>query len=476
MFLSLFRAERPAPDDDFWFTPLGRETAAGVLVSPDRALQLTAVYGCVRLLAESFATLPFGLYRPRADGRGRARVVDHWLYRLMTRRPNRFQTPFEWREMLQGHLALRGNAFNQIIPDGRGGIAELMPMHPDRVTIELLDNGSYRYRYTPRVGGQEVLRRDEVWHLRGLSSDGIVGLSPLELAREAIGLGLAAQSYASRFFANDAKPTGGWIESPAKFGEETTRERFRESVQRAVGGANRHKILVLDRGMKYHEIGVSNRDSQFLETRQANVADIARMFRVPPHKIADLSRSTNNNIEHQDIEFYKDTMLPWTERWESSIRSELLGEDTDLDVEFDFSRLLRGDAKSRAEYAHAGVLDGWLTRNEARELENYDPIEGLDEPLVPVNMRGISDPIPQASRQAAGDAGARLSGVLRSNSARFARRIAAGHPPSAEVLAEALAISTPAAETWLSLSLKGFTEAEIAASLLELGERYGEQG
>jgi HK97 family phage portal protein len=473
MFLS-FRASRDETDD-FWFQPVA-QSVAGVRVGPDQAMRHTAVFACVRLLAESFAVLPFSMYRPRTGDRGRDRVTDHWLHRLFARRPNRFQTPFEWREMIQGHLALRGNGFNQIVPDGKGGIAELMPMHPDRVSIELLDNGSHRYRYSPRNGGQVLLRRDEVWHLRGLSSDGIAGLSPLELAREAIGMGLSAQSYASRFFANDAKPTAGWIESPAKFGDKANREKFRESVQEAIGGSNRHKLMVLDRGMKYHEVGPNNKDSQFLESRQANVTDIARMFRVPPHKIADLTRSTNNNIEHQDIEFYKDTMLPWTERWESSIKADLLGDDSDLEVEFDFSRMLRGDAKSRAEYAHAGVLDGWLLRNEARELEGYDPIDGLDEPLVPVNMRGIHDPLPQpGAARAPNDASARLAGVLRGNAARMARRIAAGNAPSTDVLADALAISKPVAETWLELSLAGFSEAEIAASLVELGERYGDQ-
>src|SRR5574337_1304764 len=241
-----------SPWGDFWFQPVGVRSGAGVRVDADSAMRLSAVYACVRALAESFAVLPFVLYRPRVGG-GSSRVTDHWLYRLFARQPNRFQTPFEWREMLQGHLALRGNAFNQIVPDGVGGIAELLPLHPDRIKIEMLDNGSWRYRYTDRLGNLQYFRRDQVWHLRGLSGDGIAGMSPIDVARQAI----------------------------------------RESWQAMQGGANRGRTALLDQGMKYHEVGVSNKDSQFLESRQFTVGDVARIFRIPPHLIGDLSGATD---------------------------------------------------------------------------------------------------------------------------------------------------------------------------------------
>lgn len=449
-----------SPWGDFWFSSLGGRTASGLRVDAQQAMRLSAVYSCVRVLAESMAVLPMGLYRPKVGG-GRARVTDHWLYRLLAKQPNRFQSPFEFREMLQAHLVLRGNAFCELVEDGAGGIAELLPVHPDAVKVELLDNGSWRYRITQRAGGPRVLRRDQVWHLRGLSGDGIVGLNPVELQGETIGAGLAAAAYASRYFANDAKPAGGWIEFPGKFADAAARQNFRESWQAAQGGANRGKVAVLEQGMKYHEVGINNRDSQFLESRQYTVSDIARIFRVPPHLIGDLSRATFSNIEHQSLEFVTHTMTPWAERWESSIECQLLGADSDLDVEFDFSVLLRGDAAGRSAYYHNGILDGWLTRNEARAREGLDPIEGLDEPLRPLNMveeseasdeltegGGADDEVASAP-VADPDRDARMAALLRGNAERMARRLAAGNPPSAEVLAHALAIPLEAAQSWI---------------------------
>lgn len=353
-------------------------------------MRLTAVYACVRILSETMASLPFVLYRTDASG-GKVRVTDHWLYRLFARRPNRFQNPFEWREMMQGHLALRGNAYNRIISNARGEITELVPIHPDRIRIELLPSGEFRYRVTDRDGRESVLPRGEVWHLRGLSSDGLLGMSPIEIARESVGMALAAQDYGARFFANDAKPTGGWIEFPGSFKDAEAKKVFRESYQQAQSGANRGKVLVLENGMKFHEVGVTNRDAQFLELRKFQITDIARLFRVPPHMIGDLDRATFSNIEQQSLEFVMHTMTPWAERWEASIEAELLPDDDGLEVEFDFANLMRGDAASRAGYYQSGIQNGWLTRNEARLAENLNPLEGLDEPLRPLNMTEESD-------------------------------------------------------------------------------------
>ncbi len=231
-------------------------TSSGIRVSADNALRLAAVYASVRILAETMASLPFVLYRQRADG-GKDRVTDHWLYRLFAKRPNRYQNPYEWREMLQGHLALRGNAYNRIVANGRGEILDLVPIHPDRIRMELTPAGDYRYRVTDRLGVETILSRAEIWHLRGLSSDGLMGMSPIDLARESLGMALAAQDYGARFFANDAKPTGGWIEFPGSFKASEAKKVFRESYQAAQSGANRGKVLVLENGMKFHEVGVN---------------------------------------------------------------------------------------------------------------------------------------------------------------------------------------------------------------------------
>ncbi len=392
MFTSLMRTEDDrSPGSDFWFSPVSLRSASGVRVTSDTAMRHGAVYASVQVLSQSMAVLPFELYRRRAGG-GRTFVTDHWLYRLMALRPNRYHSPFTWRQMVQGHLVFRGNAFNRIIDDGVGGIAELLPMHPDRVQIEMLDNGSWRYRHKLRNGSDEVLRRDQVWHLKALSDDGIMGLNPIEVCRESIGGAIAAETYANRFFANDARPTSGWVEFPGKFKDKEAKRSFRSQLQEQQAGANRGKSLVLDEGMKWHEVGMTNADAQFIETRKLSISDIARIFRIPPHKIGDLSRSTNNNIEQQGLEFWQDTMLPWTSNWASSLLFDLLGEGVeDLEPCFGFSPLLNADSKTRSEYLSRMVTAGILTRNEAREIEGYNPLPGLSEPLVPTNERELSD-------------------------------------------------------------------------------------
>ena len=471
-----------SPWGDFFFEPVSARTGSGMRVSPDSALRLAAVYACVRVLSESMASLPLVIYQRRADG-GKDKVTDHWLYRLLAKRPNRFQNPFEWREMLQGHLALRGNAYNQIITNAKGEVVELMPLHPDRIRLELLPSGEYRYRFTDRFGTESILPRGEVWHLRGLSSDGLMGMSPIELARENLGMALAAQDYGARFFANDAKPTGGWIEFPGSFKDSEAKKVFRESYQQAQSGANRGKVLVLENGMKFHEVGVTNKDAQFLELRKFQITDVARLFRVPPHMIGDLDRATFSNIEQQSLEFVMHTMTPWAERWEASIESELLLEGDDIEVEFDFANLMRGDAASRASYYQSGIQNGWLTRNEARIAENLNPLEGLDEPLRPLNMveestaedvaldtEQAEDPAQEAT-EPSDEAAARLRALIDSSAERWARRIArAGRVEEKDLalIAQSLAVPLDRVSVWAMASVS-MEEAQLCQSLKSLG-------
>lgn len=477
MFISSIRADAGdrSPWSSWWFQPIGLRTSSGVRVTPASAMTLPAVLSCVRVLAESFAVVPFMLFQPTGRGRG-PQVRKHWLYRLMAKAPNRFQSPYEWKLMLMGHLALRGNAFCQITANSRGEIVELLPLHPDRMTIEPLDNGSYRYVYTDQKGQEHRYARQEIWHLRGISDDGYMGLSLIALAREAIGEGLAIQGYSSRFFANDAKPGGGWIEYPGNFATNEAKKKFRDSWQEMQGGSNRGKVAVLERGMKFHELGLNNKDAQFIEARGAKRSEIASIFRVPPHKIMDLERATFSNIEHQGIEFWTDTMLPWFRLWESSAACFLLGEESDLEPSFDYTVMMLGDGKSRAERLARMVLAGILTRNEAREEEGYDPLDDLDEPMQPANMMTLEqaeNPVqqPRAPAGPGDDAGARLALVLRGNAARMARRISAGNEVAPDTLAEALAVASPAAAAWLAQDRAGRTEDELTASLVALGEQ-----
>jgi HK97 family phage portal protein len=382
-------AWRASDDDDrspfgnWWFRALGARVSAGIRVTPETAMRLTAVFACVRLISETFATLPFQLYR------NEKLLKNHWIVPLFTKRPNKFQTAFEWREMLQGHLALRGNCYNRIIGNGRGEITDLCPLHPDRVKIELLnpEGTDYRYLITDRTGKTTPAQRGDIWHVRGLSSDGIIGLSPLALARESIGVGLAAQDYGARFFANDTSPQRGWIEHPGSFKDKAAKDAFKEAITRSQGGANKGRPYILEHGMKYHEVGVANNDAQFLESRKFQVTDIARAFRVPPHMIGDLERATFSNVEQMSLEFVKYCLTPWAERWEASIETELLLDDIDdgLEIEFDMDRLLRGDSTTRFNNYQSAINTGWMTRNEARLAEGRQPIAGLDEPLRPLN-------------------------------------------------------------------------------------------
>ena len=386
MFASLFAQADTAdrsPWGDFWFTPIGGYSSSGVNVTPEKALQLSAVYACVRELSQGYAVLP--LQFKRKTGRKTENVTNHPLIKILTKRPNRWQNAFQWREMMQSHLSLRGNGYNFISANGRGEIIELIPLHPDRMAVKPLSNGDYNWVFTGKNGTTEYAR-EEIWHIKGLAPDIYKGYSPIELARESLGGALSAQQYGARFFANDAKPSGGWIENPGTFKDKEARAKFREQWQEMQGGKNRGKTAVLEAGMKYHEIGISNADAQFLEARKFSVTDIARLFGVPPHRIADLERSTNNNIEHQALEYVTYTMMPIAERWEASIANDLQFDNDDVLIEHDFSRLLRGDAKARGEFYKGAILTGWMTRNEAREKESMNPLDGLDEPLRPLNM------------------------------------------------------------------------------------------
>lgn len=511
MLFSLFsgapRAEASGAGGDrsifgnFWFSALGLRSSSGVRVNAESALALPVVWSCVRVLAESFAVMPFCLYRVSPDGKTRTEQRQHWLSRLLSKRPNRFQSPYEFRLMLQGHLALRGNAFCQITVNGRGEIVELLPLHPDRMTVEMLPSGDYRYRYLDQTGATHYYTRGEIWHLRGLSSDGIMGLSPLECEREAIGEGLAMQAFTSRFFANDAKPGGGWIEYPGQFKTQEAKQAWRDSWQKMQGGANRHKVAVLERGMKFHELGLKNSDAQLVEARQLKIADICRIFRVPPHMVAALERATFSNIEQQSIEFWTGTMLPYAELWESSIEFNLLGQglpgaDDNLEPEFDMDRMMRGDAVARSAYYASRTQWGSMTPNEARTREGDQPLSWLNYTMRPVNMVKMdesgeegpeppedptapdpedmpgSTPRQSNARHLALASMARVRSLIVGNAGRMARRIAAGNPTTDDMLADALALEPEQVAAWRAAAGQALIdpargEQQIADALTE---------
>lgn len=369
-------------------------TPSGFSVTPRTAMQLTAVYGCVRILGETIAELPLHLYRYTADG-GKEKAVGHPLYRVLHDEPNSEQTSFIFRENMMTHLLLWGNAYAQIIRNGRGEVVHLYPLRPDRMTVSRGRDGRLWYQYqrsTDDVDARKnetvVLRNDEVFHIPGLGFDGLIGYSPLTMARNALGAAMASDHFADKFFSNAALPSGV-LEYPSALKDP---KKFRETWEGTFAGAmNAGKTPVLEDGMKYHQISVSPQDAQFLETRKFNINEIARIFRVPPHMLADLEKSSFSNIEQQSIEFVKYTISPWAARIEQQMKKSLLleHEKSDYFVSFNVSGLMRGDYASRMNGYAIARQNGWMNANDIRELEDLNRIpaeDGGDLYLVNGNM------------------------------------------------------------------------------------------
>jgi HK97 family phage portal protein len=407
----------PAASDDFWYGPVGVVSASGATVSADSALRLSVVFACVRVLSESVAKIPLRMMRGVNEV-----VTDHPLARLVSRRPNRWQTAFEFREMLQAHLCLRSNAYAQIVYARNGDVAELVPLHPDRVKVEQVGDFAMRYIVTDWQSRQRALTQDEVLHIRQLPLDGFCGLSTVATQREPIGSALSAQEYAGRFFRNGAKHGGMWIEMPGKFESDEARARFRAAWRASLSGSNAYDTPIMDRGMKLHELGMTNADAQFIESRKYSDSDLCRMFLVPPHMVGILDRATNNNIEQQSAEFYQGTLMGLFRRWEEAFEVQLLTDDeaAELRFEFDVRQLLRANSDARSKYWHNAIVDGWLTRNEVRLEEGYEALPGLDEPLHPLNMGPNRDREP-ADDGRASDEG-RAQAILRAAADRVVVR------------------------------------------------------
>lgn len=381
-------AATPAPSDDFWYNPVTNVSSAGITITPERALTISAVYACVRVLAETVAQLPLILYR-RLENGGKERATDHPLYRVLHDRPNQRQTSFQFREMLMGHLALRGNGYAQIIPGVDSFADQLIPLHPDRMLPEVTAEGIIRYRYSMPEGRIRFFSQDQIFHLTTLSDDGLVGLSLITLARDSFGLGKATEEYGTRFFSQGARPRG-LLTHPGKLKPEAI-ANLKESLRTEFAGtASSHGTLVLEEGMDWKNLGLTNEDSQFLGTREFSVTEVARWFRIPPHMIGDLTRSTFSNIENESLNFVRFTMAPWFVRWEQAILKDLLLEEDSEEyfAEFLMDAFLRGDTLARAQSNQIYVQLGVFTRNEVRVTENRNPLPGLDEPLTPANITG----------------------------------------------------------------------------------------
>ena len=391
--LSRLFQTRASPRNNFWgssYSFFFGSSTSGKTVNERTALQTTAVYACVRILAETIAALPLHTYRYTPNGKEKA--INHPLYYLLHSEPNPEMTSFVFRETLMGHLLLWGNAYAQIIRNGRGTVVGLYPLLPNKVIVNRNDQGALYYQYE-KDGQIYFLKSYEVLHIPGLGFDGLVGYSPIAMAKNAIGMAIATEEFGAKFFANGANP-GGVLEHPGVVKDPA---RIRESWNAVYqGSGNAHRVAVLEEGMKFQSIGIPPEQAQFLQTRKFQLNEIARIFRIPPHMIGDLDKSSFSNIEQQSLEFVMYTLDPWVVRWEQAIQRALLSESEKKQyfVKFNVDGLLRGDYQSRMNGYAVGRQNGWLSSNDIRELENLNRIpaeDGGDLYLVNGNMTKLAD-------------------------------------------------------------------------------------
>ena len=381
------------------FSLLFGRTTSGKTVNERTALQTTAVYACVRILSETIASLPLHVYR-YTEG-GKAKDTEHVLYTLLHDEPNPDMTSFVFRETLMSHLLIWGNAYSQILRDRSGQVIGLYPLLPDQMRVHRSEKGKLFYVYNRyeednpnfQEKGSIVLSQEEVLHIPGLGFDGLIGYSPIALAKNAVGMTLACEEYGASFFGNGANP-GGVLEHPGILKDPgKVRDSWNSVYQ---GTRNAHKVAVLEEGMSYKQIGIPPEEAQFLETRKFQINEIARLFRIPPHMVGDLEKSSFSNIEQQSLEFVKYTLDPWVVRFEQALKKSLLlpEEKKTHFIKFNVDGLLRGDYQSRMNGYAIGRQNGWLSTNDIRELEELNPIppeEGGDLYLINGNMTKLKD-------------------------------------------------------------------------------------
>lgn len=376
----------------------GSSTAAGVWVSEDTALHYAPFFAGVRVIAEDVASLPLITYERLT--RGKRRATEHPLYPLLHDQPNPYMTSVSLRETLQGHALTWGDGFGYVVRNGAGDVTELWPLRPDRIKPEIKRTGlgqmTLMYRYSDDVNGiHTMLHPDEVLHIKGLGGDGICGYSVIGMARQSIGLGVAAEEYGSRLFANGSRPAGV-LKHPKVLGPDAAK-RLKDDWENMHRGLDRsHRVAILEEGLEWQTIGIPPEDAQFLETRKFQVNEMARWLRLPPHKIGDLERATFTNIEHQALDYVTSALRIWLVRWEQAIHTRLFTapEREKFFAEHLVDALLRGDIKSRYEAYAIGRNWGWLSADDIAELENRNPLpDGRGELyLMPLNMSPAPSP------------------------------------------------------------------------------------
>ena len=367
-------------------------------VTPDIALSLSTVYGAVNLLAKTLGSLPILMYRKDREGR-LFEAPEHPLYELLQHQPNSWQTAFDFRAMLMSHLALRGNAFAEILPGPRGAVDRLEPLHPDRVAVDRLEDGTLRYAVTDDSKGVRYLLQDEVFHIRSpmTSANGLVGVSPVTYARETIGLALAAEEHGARMFGNGIRPSGVVQFPKGTKLSDVAFERLKADLKSQFGGLARvGGTPILEDGGEFKAVSLSADDVQFLGTRDFQIEEVCRWFDTPPVLLHHTSKTTSwgTGVEAIMIAFVRNNLKPWLGAWQHAMRRDLILAPDVYSARFDTEDLQRGDSAAMSNFYSRLVLNGILTRNEAREALGFNPLEHLDEPLVPTNTT-TPDNMPQ---------------------------------------------------------------------------------
>lgn len=391
MFLSAAAQRNSNPNgDDFWYTDIGGSTDSGVRVTSVSAMQLSIAYACDRVLSETIAQLPFLVYKRLQDGKGRERAIHADIYPLLHDQPNENMTSYVFRSLMQHWINMRGNAYAEIIFAPNGRVDSLIPRHPDCIKVQLMTDGSLRYLYTdPRTFKQRMILSSSILHLKGYSDDGLVGLNPIHVQRNAIGNSIAGREYDGRFFKNDGQ-TPGVVSIQGEFEDSKTRMKWLKDWNKRHRNKRQHSIELLEFGMTYTPTGMSYLDAQFLEMMKYRDEDIARIFKVQQHKVGIMNAATFSNIEEQNIEFVGTTILPIAVNWEQEAKRSLIIDD-DIFAEFLLEGLLRGNVTAQTNAASKLVFAGINNRNEIRRQMNFNPVEGLDEFLEPTNTRSAND-------------------------------------------------------------------------------------
>ena len=369
-------------------------TSSGVRVTSDSALAVNAVYAAIRILTDSVSSLPLNLHKHTKDG-GNEHAINHNYYTKLKYQPNAFQTSVEWREMMLGHMLLRGNAYSEIMPNG-----DLIPLHPDRVIAFMPNRETVAYEYTPPEGKARIILSSEMHHLKGFSLDGLSGLNPIETCKDSVGLSKAAEDFGASFYGNGAT-AGGFITHPGQLSADAQARLIKSFEARHRGAGNAHRPAVLEENMQWQSVGIAPNQAQFLETRRFQIAEIARIFRVPLYLMADLEKATISNVEQQSIDYLRHSLRPLLVRWEQAMRRDLFGVEgkRKFYVEFNVEGILRGDSGARAEFYNKMFSIGTMSQNEIRAFENMPPIPDGDKYYVALNMGNTQgQPAPETDK------------------------------------------------------------------------------